>query len=157
MNKFILTILSLIAFTNYSFANYEIFKTKTIPFSQSSVVHKTEAFFGKYSDYTKTISQLRSSVISNGVAAALNTLPTNSAKLLTAITSNGGLNALGSLSTGIGINFLYSQLDKLADDQMYILIEAVKLKNGSTVLISKFLICDKNPELSVTVIKTLLK
>jgi len=156
MKKILTIIITMIALTSLALSSNETFTTKSVPFSKSQVLTKTEAFFGEYSEYTETLSKIRSTVVSRGIETALNILPNDSSKLLNALTKNGGADFIGNIGLGIGINFIYSQLDKLADDQIFIKLTVVTLKNGTTAMESKILISDKNPKLSIKQIKQLL-
>jgi len=138
------------------FGDYKVFVNKSEPFIESQVVQKEVIFFGELEDYRKSLEEIQKNIAAHGITGAASGLSNQSANLAKGLIGEG----LKGAGTGLGIGLLIGALDpfvmSLYSDQYYVQVYKVKLKNGKTVFMNKFLVGDKNPKLSEEEVKNIL-
>jgi len=135
-------------------ADYTTFDTRTIQYSGG--VEK-EVFFGTLSDYNQATMEIAKSIQAHGTLGAINGLGV-SAQALSRGFYSSGMKAISSGAViGVVIGFSYPYLMQFYADQEYVLIKAVKLKNGKSALRAITFIGNKHPSLSESQIHTILQ
>lgn len=154
--KLLLSLLFLV-FSNSLFADYTVFTNKSEPFSDTEVMQKEEIFFGELKDYQKSLADIQKALIAHGTMGAINGINNQSANLAKGLLGEG----LKGAGTGVVIGLVVAALDPYVmsayADQYYIQVNKVKLKNGKTVFMNKFLISDSHPKLSKKEIINILR
>ena len=135
-------------------ADYTVFDTKTIPYSNG--VEK-EVFFGTLADYSEATMEIAKSIQAHGAMGAINGLGTSAQALSRGFYSTGTQAIASGAVIGLVIGFSYPYIMELCADQEYILVKAVKLKNGKRALRALTFIGNKHPSLSESQIHKILK
>ena len=155
--KKLLVSISLSALLSSSvFADYKVFVNKSEPFSESQIQKKEVIFFGELENYRKSLEEIQKNMATRGVLGITEGLSNQSANLAKGLIGEG----LKGAGTGLGIGLLIGALDpfvmSIYADQYFVQVYKVKLKNGKTVFMNKFLVGDKNPKLSEKEVKSIL-
>ena len=136
------------ALTTGLFADHKVFTDKSEPFADSSVVSKKEIFFGELKEYRKSLSEIKKALAVRGVLGAVEGLDNQAATLARGFIGEG----LKGAGTGAAVGVVIALLDPIVmsayADQYYILLYKVKLRNGRSAFMNRFLIGDGHPDLS---------
>jgi len=144
----LLSLLLLAAFSTGLYADYKVFTNRSEAFPNSAITSKKEIFFGELKEYRKSLSEIKKAIAIRGLLGAAEGLDNQAATLARGFIGEG----LKGAGTGAAIGVVIALLDPIVmsayADQYYILLYKVKLRNGKTVFMNRFLIGDGHPDLS---------
>ncbi|BDY11824.1 hypothetical protein [Hydrogenimonas cancrithermarum] len=154
MNTLKILTVSMILSVTALMADYTVFVTKSIPYTEGS---EKEIFFGTLADYSEAQTEIAKNIAEHGTIGAINGMSTGAQALARGFYGEGLKYVGAGAAIGIGIALLDPIVMDMYADQEYILVKSVDLGEGRKALRAVFFVGDKHPSLSAEQIHSILR